>query len=149
MAEILFYHLQNQPLEKVLPVLLGKCLERGWNVVVQAETPERLRALDDALWSFTDDSFLPHGTEADGAPETQPILLTTTDTNPNAAEVRVLIEGAASPDLSAYARALVLFDGSDDEALAKERERWKELKAAGHEVTYWQQDDNGRWEKKA
>ncbi len=84
MAEILFYHLQNQPLEKVLPVLLGKCLERGWNVVVQAETPERLRALDDALWSFTDDSFLPHGTEADGAPETQPILLTTTDTNPNA-----------------------------------------------------------------
>ena len=149
MAEILFYHLQNQPLEKVLPVLLGKCLERGWKVVVQAETPERLRALDDALWSFTDDSFLPHGTEADGAPETQPILLTTTDINPNAAEVRVLIEGAASPDLSAYARALVLFDGSDNEALAKERERWKELKAAGHEVTYWQQDDNGRWEKKA
>jgi len=149
LAEILFYHLQNQPLEKVLPILLGKCLERGWNVVVQAETPERVRALDEALWSFTDDSFLPHGTEADGAPETQPILLTTTDTNPNAAEVRVLIEGAASPDLSAYARALVLFDGSDDEALAKERERWKELKAAGHEVTYWQQDDNGRWEKKA
>jgi DNA polymerase III subunit chi len=149
LAEILFYHLQNQPLEKVLPVLLGKCLERGWNVVVQAETPERLRALDEALWSFTDDSFLPHGTEADGAPETQPILLTTTDMNPNAAEVRVLIEGAASPDLSAYARALVLFDGSDDEALAKERERWKQLKAAGHEVTYWQQDDNGRWEKKA
>jgi DNA polymerase-3 subunit chi len=149
LAEILFYHLQNQPLEKVLPVLLGKCLERGWKVVVQAETPERVRALDEALWSFTDDSFLPHGTEADGMPETQPILLTTADTNPNGAEVRVLVEGAVSPDLSAYARALVLFDGGDGEALAKERERWKELKAAGHEVTYWQQDDNGRWEKKA
>jgi DNA polymerase III subunit chi len=149
MAEVLFYHLQNQPLERVLPVLLGKCLERGWRVVVQAETPERVRALDDALWTFADESFLPHGTVEDGAPETQPILLTTEDFNPNAAEVRVLVEGAAGPDLSAYARALVLFDGANDESLARERERWKELKAAGHQVTYWQQDDTGRWEKKA
>jgi DNA polymerase-3 subunit chi len=149
MAEVFFYHLQNQPLERVLPVLLTKCLERGWKVVVQAETPERVRALDDALWSFSEESFLPHGTDADGAPETQPILLTTAETNPNSAEVRVLLEGAAGPDLSAYARALVLFDGSDDDALAKERERWKVLKAAGHDVTYWQQDDSGRWEKKA
>jgi DNA polymerase-3 subunit chi len=149
MAEVLFYHLQNQPLERVLPVLLTKCLERGWKVVVQAETPERVRALDDALWTFADESFLPHGTEADGAPDAQPILLTTDDINPNSAEVRVLIEGAAGPDLTAYARALVLFDGSDDDALKKERERWKDLKAAGHDVTYWQQDEGGRWEKKA
>ena len=149
MAEVLFYHLQNQPLERVLPVLLGKCLERGWKVVVQAETPERVRALDEALWTYADDSFLPHGTEADGALETQPILLTSDDINPNAADVRVLVDNAPSGDLAAYARALVLFDGNNGDALAFERERWKALKAAGHQVTYWQQDDSGRWEKKA
>lgn len=149
MAEVLFYHLQHQPLEKVLPVLLGKCLERGWKVAVQAGTPERLRALDDALWTYADGSFLPHGTQADGAPQTQPILLTTGEDNPNSAEVRVLVDNAPSPDLSSYARALVLFDGRNDETLAYERERWKVLKAAGHEVTYWQQGDSGRWEKKA
>jgi len=149
MAEILFYHLQNQPLERVLPVLLGKCLERGWKVVVQAETEERVRALDEALWTFADESFLPHGTEADGAPETQPILLTTDDINPAGAEVRVLVDSAPSGDLAAYARALVLFDGNNDDAVAFERERWKTLKAAGHQVTYWQQDDSGRWQKKA
>ena len=149
MAEVFFYHLQNQPLERVLPVLLTKCLERGWKVVVQADTPERVRALDDALWTFADESFLPHGTEADGAPEAQPILLTTEDVNPNGAQVRVMVDNARSGDLSAYARALVLFDGTNDEALAFERERWKALKAAGHDVTYWQQDEGGRWEKKA
>jgi DNA polymerase-3 subunit chi len=149
LAEVLFYHLQYQPLEKVLPVLLGKCLERGWKVVVQAGTPERVRALDDALWTYSDDAFLPHGTAEDGVPETQPILLTTDDINPNGAEVRVLIDNVPSGDLSAYARALVLFDGGNDEALAFERERWKALKAGGHQVTYWQQDDTGRWEKKA
>jgi DNA polymerase-3 subunit chi len=133
----------------VLPVLLTKCLERGWKVVVQAETPERVRALDDALWTFADESFLPHGTEADGAPDAQPILLTTDDINPNGAQVRVMIDNAPSGDLSVYARALVLFDGNNDDALAFERERWKDLKAAGHDVTYWQQDEGGRWEKKA
>jgi DNA polymerase-3 subunit chi len=148
-TEVLFYHLQNQPLERVLPVLLGKCLERGWKVVVQADSEERVRALDDALWSFADESFLPHGTVQDGAPETQPILLTADGINPNGAEVRVLVDNAPSGDLGTYARALVLFDGNNDEALAFERERWKELKAAGHDVTYWQQGDGGRWEKKA
>ena len=35
MTEILFYHLQHQPLERVLPTLLEKTLERGWRAVVQ------------------------------------------------------------------------------------------------------------------
>ena len=36
MTEILFYHLEAQPLEKVLPVLLEKSLERGWSAIVEA-----------------------------------------------------------------------------------------------------------------
>ena len=149
MPEVLFYHLQRQPLESVLPLLLEKTLERGWKAVVRVGSPERLAQLDEVLWTYREDSFLPHGTTADGAPETQPILLTTEEDNPNGAQVRVLVDNAPSPDLAPYARALVLFDGRNDEALAYERERWKVLKAAGHDVTYWQQGDGGRWEKKA
>jgi DNA polymerase-3 subunit chi len=149
MTEILFYHLQSQPIERVLPQLLGKCLERGWNVVVQASSEERVQALDEALWTYSAESFLPHGTVRDGAVETQPIFLTPEDINPNKAEVRVLVDGASGPDLAGYTRAIVMFDGNLTEALATERERWKALKAAGHQVTYWQQDGDGRWVKKA
>ena len=59
MPDVLFYHLQRQPLEAVLPTLLQKTRERGWRAVVQATTDERMTALDDHLWTFTDDSFLP------------------------------------------------------------------------------------------
>ncbi|MGQ4272790.1 DNA polymerase III subunit chi [Terrihabitans sp. B22-R8] len=149
MTDILFYHLQNQPVERVLPQLLGKCLERGWKVVVQASSDERVRSLDDALWTFTDESFLPHGTARDGTPETQPIFLTSENENPNGAEVRVLVDGAGGPDLGSYERVLILFDGLDGETLQGERTRWKDLKAAGHSVTYWQQDENGRWVKRS
>jgi DNA polymerase III subunit chi len=147
LADILFYHLTRQPLDKALPSLLEKCLERRWRVVVQAGDPARVAALDDALWTTTDDGFLPHGAEADGSQE--PVWLTTTDGNPNGAQVRVLVDGAEPPDLSAYERALVMFDGADPEAVDAARAQWKALKAQGHALTYWRQTDDGRWTREA
>ena len=41
MTEVLFYQLHRQPIERVLPTLLEKSLERGWRVVVQAASEER------------------------------------------------------------------------------------------------------------
>ena len=147
MTEVLFYQMTSQPLEKALPALLEKCLERKWKVVVQAAAPERIAALDDALWTYSDDSFLPHAADGDGAEET--IWLTTTELNPNGAHVRVLVDGAQPPDLASYARALILFDGHDPEALDATRAQWRTLKSAGHEVTYWRLAEDGRWKREA
>jgi DNA polymerase-3 subunit chi len=148
-TEILFYHLTRQPLERALPLLLEKCLERGWRAVVQAASEERVAALDEMLWTSGDGSFLPHGTVADGHLERQPVFLTAGDGNPNAAEVRVLVDGAEGPDLAPYVRALVLFDGHDEEAVAAARARWRRHKDEGHDLSYWAQDEAGRWRKEA
>lgn len=145
MTEVFFYHLTRQPLDKALPALIEKCLERSWKVVVQAAGPERVSALDDALWTFSDESFLPHAAGPDGAEET--VWLTTTSENPNGAAVRILVDGAEPPDLGPYERALVMFDGHDQDALDAARAQWKTLKSAGHAVTYWKQDTDGRWKK--
>jgi DNA polymerase-3 subunit chi len=150
MTEILFYHLQGQPLERVLPTLLEKSLERGWRVVVQTASEERLDALDAHLWTFRDDSFLPHATVREAQATEQPILLTVEEHNPNGAAVRFLIDGAPVPaDAAAYQRIVLLFDGADPDAVEAARARWSEAKAAGHEVTYWQGDEQGRWQRKA
>lgn len=150
MTDILFYHLQNQPLEAVLPSLVEKSRERGWQAAIQAASEERLQALDDHLWTFRDDSFLPHGTDRDPDAASQPVVLTLREANPNAAAIRFLVEGADfPPDAGAYERICVLFDGTDQDALLRAREQWKAAKAAGHSVAYWQQDEAGRWQKKA
>ncbi|MEZ5839293.1 MAG: DNA polymerase III subunit chi [Hyphomicrobiales bacterium] len=149
MTEVRFYHLQRTTLDKALPELLEKCVERDWPTVVQIGSPERLRALDAHLWSYADEAFLPHGTIEDGDPETQPVFLTTGPENPNGAEVRFLIDDPEAPDLAPYRLAVVLFDGNDEEAVLAARARWKTAKAAGFEVSYMQQDERGRWEKKA
>ena len=150
MTEILFYHLHRQPLERVLPTLLEKSLERGWRVVVQAASEERVEALDAHLWTFRDESFLPHGTARDAEAREQPIVLTVDDDNPNGATVRFLLDGAGVPaDAAAYQRIVLLFDGEDPDALAAARTRWSEAKAGGFDVTYWQPDEDGRWQRKA
>jgi DNA polymerase-3 subunit chi len=150
MTEVLFYHLHQQPLERVLPTLLEKSLERGWRMVVQAASDERVDALDAHLWTYRDDSFLPHGTYREPEAPSQPILLTVHDTNPNAATVRFLVDGVPLPaDISGYQRIVLLFDGADEDTVAQARTHWSSAKAAGHEATYWQPDENGRWQRKA
>ena len=150
MTEILFYHLQGQKLEGVLPPLLEKSLERGWTAIVQGASEERIEALDAHLWTYRDDGFLPHGTWREPEAAAQPVLLTLTDGNPNNANVRFLIDGAPVPaDAESYERIVVLFDGEDEEAVKAARERWGDAKAKGFEATYWQPDANGRWVRKA
>jgi DNA polymerase III subunit chi len=148
-TEVLFYHLERQPLEKVLPSLLEKTIARGWRAVVQSGSEERLEALDLALWTYSDDSFLPHGTKKDGYDSDQPIFLTTGDDTPNNAEVRFFVDGAVAADLTGLVRAVYVFDGQDEQALVLARSEWKAIKDKGLAATYWRQSAEGRWEKKA
>src|SRR6476619_7620962 len=122
MTEILFYHLLRQPLESMLPQLLEKSLERGWRVVVQVSSDERVEALDAHLWTYRDDNFLAHGTYRESEAALQPVLLTVNDDNPNGANVRFLIDGAPVPaDAASYHRIVLLVDGEDDAAVAAAR----------------------------
>jgi DNA polymerase-3 subunit chi len=146
LTEIRFYHLRTTALDRALPLLLEKLLARGDRVVVMAGSDERVAALDTALWTYEERSFLPHGTARDGSPEDQPIWLTTTAENPNGAKVLVLTEGATAED-GGWSMVLEIFDGNSDDAVAAARTRWKAHKDAGHELTYWKQDEGGRWEK--
>ena len=155
MSEVLFYHLDRLPLERVLPELLEKCLERQWNAVVQINSDERCDALDALLWTYRDDSFLAHGSQRDSAGDTSgkpaqahPIWLTTGEDNPNNAQVRFLADGAEADNYADYQRVVMLFDGNDSEAVERARAAWKSVKATSHEATYWRQNERGRWEKK-
>src|SRR3982074_2909367 len=122
MTEVLFYHLQNMSLESVLPSLLEKSLERGWRVVVQSTSQERTDALDAHLWTYHDDSFLPHATWRAGDAADQPIILSIEERNPNRANVRFLIDNAAFLfEADDYEQVVLVFNGDDDDALAAAR----------------------------
>jgi DNA polymerase-3 subunit chi len=147
MPELWFYHLERSELERALPPLLEKCLQRGWRALVRGGNAERLDALDMALWTFREDSFLPHSQEGD--PARQPVWLTAAPGNPNAAQVLFLIDGAEPGDIAAFERACVVFDGRDEAALDLARSRWKAAKEAEILTVYWREGASGKWEKQA
>ena len=148
-GELWFYHLDGSTLEAALPPLLEKCLERGWRALVVGAAMERLEALDELLWTWRDDAFLPHGVEGPDAAR-QPILRTTALENRNQAQAVFLtdasvIAGMKSVALPGVERVVVLFDGADEDALTHARAAWKQAKAEGRAVSYWRQDAAGRF----
>jgi len=134
-SEYWFYHLEGSTVQGVLPGLLEKTLAKGWRALVklpEAQLPE----LDDLLWTFRDDSFLPHGREDEPMADWQPILL-------------FLLEGADVANMAGVSRAMVMINGRSEDSVLRERQRWKTLKESGATLSYYQQNAQGRWEKKA
>ena len=148
MAEVWFYHLEQTGLEQALPELLEKTLAKGWRAVVRAPSRERLEHLDGWLWTWREDSFLPHGAADQPNAERQPVVLTGGEGNPNGAQALFLIDGADPGEIEGFERCVILFDGRDEAATAEARGRWAALKRAGARISYWKQGERG-WEKQA
>ncbi len=150
MTETLFYHLERRSLEEILPGLVEKSLQRGWRAAIKTDSAERSEALDTLLWTYDDQSFLPHAQQGDGEDAGQPVLISVEAGNPNSAHIFFYVGGALPSDWAALndlARVVLLFDGRDDAALASARGAWKDAKAAGHDVTYWKETPSGKFEK--
>lgn len=148
MGAAYFYHLTESPLEQTLPMLLGKALDAGWRVEVRGTNRARLDSLDQSLWDGARDAFLPHGVAGGDHDDLQPVLLT--DTPATGRDCVVGIDGAdiTPNEVQGAERVMIVFDGLSGDAVARAREQWKALTAAGCSAQYWAQD-MGRWTKKA
>ena len=151
MPRVDFYHLEHGIIEDVLPKLLEKAYTSGKPILIKVGNEARVEVLNTALWTYDDQSFLPHGTKKDGNASLQPIWLTAGEDNPNQAAMLFLVDGALIDlkELNNFERIFNLFDGKDEEGLKRARNFWKEVKSSGLECFYWQQDANGRWNQKA
>ena len=153
MTEIRFYHLERSTLERTLPTMLERVLDRGQRALVVVGSKERLEMLNGHLWTYRPDSFLPHGTAVDGFVEEHPVLIAVGDADPvesnvNKADVVFLTDGTRIGDLERFKLCVELFDGADAQALAAARERWRGYKADGHQLTYWRQTEAG-WKQES
>lgn len=150
MTEIAFYHLTATSGDQALPRLLEKSLQSGYRCVVRVADEQEATRINDWLWSYAPESFLPHGTEGDGHAEKQPVLITPGNINANNANLLVVVSGAVIEETKGFDRILDIFDGSDDQQLQAARTRWKDYSARENcAVTYFRQTSAGSWEKQA
>jgi len=146
-----FYHLTRDPVEALLPVLIGKALEIGLAVALRGKDRARMEALDLMLWRG--DGFLPHGMAGGAQDALQPCLLIWDERPaadlPNRPACLITLDGAGlKPDeAAALDRLCIVFDGSDSAAVERARTQWRDLTGAGIEAEYWSRE-SGRWECK-
>lgn len=148
MTDIWFYHLEKVRLETVLPELLTKVLQRDWRAYVHCAQHDMLDALSQGLWGYSDTSFLAHSIEGEAFDKDQPIILGTCANAPNEPQVYLSVSPIDMPDIKAYSRVIILFEGDDETHLDWARAQWKRLKSDKFEMSYWQFGSQGRWEKK-
>jgi DNA polymerase III subunit chi len=147
-TEVRFHHLERRRIDQALSRLLEQALEEGRRVLVRASSDEMVAALNERLWTYDDASFLPHGAAGDGDPMTQPIFLTSDLENPNAATMLVRLSGVEAGDADeAFDLVILMFDGSDEAALAQARGEWRRLSDQGRTISYWRESDEGGWER--
>ena len=144
-----FYHLQKSTLEQVLPVLAQKVYTSGKRLLIRTELSERAEFINTLLWTFNPDSWLPHGTDADGFETEQSVFISTGQDNPNNAEMVLLTDGGTIEEICSFERCFNLFNGHDETAVQSARELWKAATQHGFEAYYWQQNEEGKWEMKA
>ncbi len=148
MVEILFYHLEQRKLEQTLPLLIEKTLEKGWRAIIEVGTKERAKAISTVLWTYKDDSFLPHAIAGGEDDKNQPILISLEHDNINSANVRFFVDGCELRLDKDYDRLIYMFDGHDSNEVNKARILWKKFSSENN-ITYWQQDSLGKWQKKS
>lgn len=150
MIRVDFYHLQRSPLEQVLPKLCEKAYSTGKRIKIQLGTGERVSFVNSLLWTYNEESFLPHGSKKDGFSEEQPIFISADENNPNGAVLLVLADGAmpSLEVLQQYERVLNIFDGTNETSLNAARNYWKQIRELNGDLHYWQQNERGVFEQK-
>ena len=142
-----FYHLTLQPLDKVLPRIAERVLEQGGRLLVVAGEEARRTQIDQLLWSYAPESFLPHGQAGGNFDAEQPVLISAETVAPNGARNIAIADGTWREEALDFDRAFHFFD---EEKIGPARAAWKALaEREGVERRYWKQNDAGRWEQAA
>lgn len=142
-----FYHLTQLPLERALPQIAEKVIANGGRLLIVADDAAQRTRLDQLLWSYAPESFLPHGQAGGPDDARQPVLIAAEAEAANGARNIALADGLWREAALEFDRAFHFFDG---ERIGEARAAWKGLaERDGVTRNYWKQNEAGRWEKAA
>ncbi|MHB8911752.1 MAG: DNA polymerase III subunit chi [Lysobacter sp.] len=130
-----FYLIQKERFREE-PLLLvcelaRKAFDANLATLVLARDAEQAERLDDLLWAFDDDAYIPHQLAGDDEDELAPVLIAGPDTDTPMRALVINLRDAAVP--GSVERVLEVVP-ADDGARGPLRERWKQYQARGFDL---------------
>ncbi|MHB8764666.1 MAG: DNA polymerase III subunit chi [Deferrisomatales bacterium] len=136
MTRVEFYELKGTGWEAGLCERVEALAAEGGRVYLWAAAEADARRLDDLLWTFRDDSFVPHDLWEGGAALDSPVAVGWARGNPNAADCLVLARDAHPDDLRGFSRAVDFAPVDDPGRIEAARARFRAYRAAGLQVAF-------------
>lgn len=130
-----FYLIQKERFREE-PLLLvcelaRKAFDANLPTLVLARDAEQAEQLDDLLWSFDDDAYIPHQLAGDDEDDLAPVLIAGPDSDTPMRTLVINLRDAAVP--GSVDRVLEVVP-ADDGARGPLRERWKQYQARGFDL---------------
>lgn len=138
MAQVDFYVVGSGGSEgaaRVACKVTEKAWRQGLRVFVRTVSENDARRMDDLLWTFRQDSFVPHGLAGESGAEKEAVVIGCQPQADDGREVLVNLGAGLQADPSAYERIAEVV--SDDEgARIAARERYGVYRRLGHELKH-------------
>jgi DNA polymerase-3 subunit chi len=115
--------------------IIDKAFNAELRVLVWSEDAATLTSVDDLLWTFAQDSFVPHeALTPESNWEDSPVLLSGKALPPSPADVIVNLGATVPPGIEQVARVIEIIDGDESRRQAG-RVRFKQYRDKGVEPT--------------
>lgn len=147
MPSVNFYELSSGSISRITCQLLEKAYSKNYKTLVVTKDVETEAIIDKELWTFSQKSFIPHGSNLDDKAEEQPIYITSTHTNKNNADTLFLV-GSTDYIFESYERIYVIFEASDITTSSSAKICYQKLNNPNNTLAYYTQDLKGAWQTK-
>ena len=109
--EIIFYEVDEELFKAIGPIVL-KILDDNKRAIIYVSDLDKLKRLDEVLWTFGRNKFVPHATihDKDFVPSTQPILLTNVMENSNQADYLIFLDEPEIEFTKQFSRIFYFFE---------------------------------------
>lgn len=111
--------------------LAKRAFESTQPTLILARSADQADALDEKLWEFDENAFIPHQLAGDDDDALTPVLIVAPGTQTPDRPLVINLRDECAPGL--FERVLEVIPADDAQRLGS-RERWKTYKAAGFEV---------------
>ncbi len=150
MTQIIFYSTAPLQVEKTLFALLEKSLEKGNKSLLLFKDKEKCLSINEQLWTYKQNSFLPHILEDDQIYDNidVPVYLSTKNENPFKAELLFSIDGFLPDNIDHFERVIIIIDVNDKLLNEKYKNYYLDINKNFEDIVFYKSDDNGKWIEK-
>lgn len=136
-TNVLFHHFEEIERKDFL-IYVCKLIEKGYKqninpIYIKTDTQKEAEELDKILWTFRQESYIPHTLVDQDSNNTQPVQIGWIDNEIEDAEAIINLSDGM-PDISNHLKKIHEIIENIDEKKEKARERWKKYKSIGFNI---------------